>query len=68
MILLPILIAFSFNPPMAIFIIVFVINFITHAIVDDLKANKMKINLVVDQSCHIIQIIISFAVFTGYLI
>lgn len=39
--------------------IMFLINFIIHAFVDDLKANKKKINLCVDQSIHIIQIIIT---------
>lgn len=41
------------------FIIAFVINTIIHAFVDDLKANRGKINLLVDQSIHMIQIFIT---------
>lgn len=39
------------------------INAVTHCIVDDLKANKLKINLIADQSIHIIQLIITWIVF-----
>lgn len=39
------------------------INLIIHAIVDDLKANKLKINLIIDQSIHFIQIIITWITF-----
>lgn len=39
---------------MCIFIIT---NTILHAYVDDAKANKRCINLIVDQLCHMIQII-----------
>lgn len=38
-------------------------NTIIHGIVDDLKANKGKINLIVDQSIHIVQIIITWILF-----
>ena len=37
-----------------------ILNTIIHGIVDDLKANKGKINLIVDQSIHIIQIVITW--------
>lgn len=37
-------------------VILFIINMITHAVVDDLKANKHKINLVQDQTIHLLQI------------
>ena len=37
--------------------LLFVVNLAIHAIVDDLKANKRKINLIQDQSIHILQII-----------
>ena len=43
--------------------IMFLVNAAIHAIVDDLKANKKKINLVIDQSLHIIQILITFTVY-----
>ena len=37
-----------------------ILNTIIHGIVDDLKANKGKINLIIDQSIHIVQIIITW--------
>lgn len=37
-----------------------ILNAIIHGIVDDLKTNKRKINLIVDQSIHIVQIIITW--------
>ena len=40
-----------------------ILNTIIHAIVDDLKANKSKINLIIDQSIHIVQIIITWILF-----
>lgn len=36
------------------------INCFIHFIVDDLKANRLKINLIVDQSIHLIQILFTF--------
>lgn len=39
---------------------VWIINLSVHMIVDDFKANKLKINLVTDQIIHIIQITIAF--------
>ena len=39
-----------------------IVNTIIHAIVDDLKANKKKINLVADQSIHLAQILITWIV------
>ncbi len=56
MISLPIL-YFGFTKWLAVAII---LNTIIHGIVDDLKANKGKINLIVDQSIHIVQIIITW--------
>lgn len=46
----------------AVFVTIFIINTVVHAIVDDLKANKRKINLVTDQSIHIGQIILTFLI------
>ena len=43
--------------------VMFLVNMAIHAIVDHLKANKKKINLVIDQSIHILQILISFTVY-----
>ena len=42
------------------YVVVFVANLATHAIVDNLKANKRKINLWVDQLIHIAQICMTF--------
>lgn len=39
-----------------------IVNLIIHAIVDDLKANRQKLNLNQDQAVHLLQIIISLAV------
>lgn len=61
MISLPIL-YFGFTKWIAVAII---LNTIIHGIVDDLKANKGKINLIVDQSIHIIQIIITWILFVA---
>lgn len=36
------------------------VNVIIHAIVDDLKANKHKLNLIQDQLIHLAQIIVTF--------
>ena len=62
MIMLPIAYSLSFNINIA-FLIAFVVNVTIHAITDDLKANKRKINLWEDQIIHLIQIGI-----TGYII
>lgn len=59
MVSLPIL-YLSFTKWIAVAII---LNTIIHGIVDDLKANKGKINLIVDQSIHIIQIVITWILF-----
>jgi hypothetical protein len=37
-------------------------NTIIHAIVDDLKANRMEINLIQDQLLHLVQILITFGI------
>ena len=42
-----------------IYVVLFMLNWIIHAYVDDLKANKMKINLVADQLIHVVQILIT---------
>ena len=61
MIMLPITIALKFN--IGWWALAYIINIIIHALVDDLKANKFKINLVTDQLIHIVQIIVTWAVF-----
>lgn len=61
MIMLPIVISLHFNIGWWIF--AYIGNMIIHAFVDDLKANKFKINLIIDQSIHIMQIIITWLIF-----
>lgn len=41
-------------------VVAITLNTIIHGIVDDLKANKGKINLIMDQSIHIVQIVITW--------
>ena len=55
MISLPILFVSEWNPHWAIYIL-FSVNIAVHAVVDDLKANKRKINLIADQCLHLSQI------------
>lgn len=69
--------AFSINFPVLVYALFFqilptiilpyfillVVNTIIHCIVDDLKANKLKINLIADQSIHLCQILISWVVY-----
>ena len=45
--------------PILIFLITFAVDWFIHAVVDNLKANKKKINLITDQCIHIAQIIIT---------
>lgn len=61
MVMLPVAVSQEFQID-AVFMIMFITNTIVHAIVDDLKANKRKINLVTDQSIHIGQIIVTFLI------
>lgn len=64
MIFLPILVySLINNIDLNWFYLAIPINLTIHAIVDDLKANKFKINLIVDQSIHFIQIIITWIAF-----
>ncbi len=46
-----------------LFLIVFMCNLTIHAITDDLKANKRKINLWTDQIIHLCQITITAIIF-----
>lgn len=42
------------------FYLFFAINMVVHAIIDNEKANKYRINLVQDQFIHLVQIVITF--------
>lgn len=61
MIMLPIAISLNFH--IGWWAIAYIINMAVHAFVDDLKANKFKINLVIDQSIHIVQIAVTWLFF-----
>ena len=63
MIMLPIAISLKFD--IGWWAIAYIANMIVHAFVDDLKANKFKINLVIDQSIHIVQIVVTWLIFIG---
>lgn len=60
-IMLPLVIYHEFNCGV-LYIILFIINTIIHALVDNLKANLFKINLCIDQSIHLIQIVATFII------
>ena len=62
MVMMPIAFVMSFSITIG-FAIVFLINAVVHCIVDNLKANKMKINLIADQSIHVVQIVATFVLF-----
>lgn len=62
MIMLPIASVNSFDVGMN-FALVFMINTILHGFVDDLKANRKKINLIIDQSIHLLQIAVTAILF-----
>lgn len=59
MVMLPTVICMSWNPP-ALFLVLFFINALVHGIVDHVKANLLKINLIVDQTIHMVQIVLTF--------
>lgn len=62
MIMLPIAYINGFNVD-AVFLVVLVLNMVIHAITDTMKANLKTINLIKDQLVHIMQILITVAIF-----
>lgn len=66
MIMLPLAIYSDFKVRLT-FGILFIVNAVTHAFVDDLKCNKLKINLITDQSIHITQIIVTFMIYACFI-
>jgi len=50
-----------------VFLVIFtasvLVNAAVHSIVDHLKANRLSINLIVDQTIHMLQVAITFAMF-----
>ena len=59
MIMLPILLQHQniVTIPMLCF---YIFNTVVHFVTDDFKANQLKINLVVDQTIHVLQILLTF--------
>lgn len=43
-------------------VVTFIINLYIHMIVDDMKANKKKINLIQDQIIHLVQVVVTWIV------
>ena len=64
MIMLPIAISMSCNVSI-LFVIVFILNAVIHALVDNLKANKLQISLITDQLIHLLQIFVTAIIFIG---
>ncbi len=62
MIMLPLAIFNKFEVSV-LYGILLLINACIHGIVDDLKANAKKINLITDQSIHIFQICVTFLIY-----
>lgn len=61
MIMLPVgIYAIFYDKSIVLIIIMFLINWIIHSIVDHLKANVKVINLVTDQAIHILQLIVTW--------
>lgn len=44
---------------------VFIVNSVIHSIIDNLKANLMRINLLQDQTFHLIQIMLTIIIMKG---
>lgn len=69
MIMLPIMVTMIIGndySKLNLYTILLFTNCIIHSIVDDFKANKLKINLIQDQSIHILQILVSFLIFNKF--
>lgn len=67
MVMLPIAIALDLGLALP-FWVCFGANVIIHAFIDNLKANKLKINLVVDQTAHIVQICVTYFYYDWFVI
>ena len=70
MIMLPTLIyMFYINNILIIpYVCALIINFLVHSFIDNLKANKLCINLVTDQCLHFCQILITWFVFYNFIL
>lgn len=61
MIMLPLAYMQNFNVDI-LFVVVLLVNATVHGIIDHLKANLFKINLIQDQTAHLVQIIVTFLI------
>lgn len=61
MVMLPIAFTNSFDIDIA-FLVIFIVNVFIHAVTDHLKANAKVINLICDQTIHILQIIVTLII------
>ena len=59
MIMLPVAFVMNFNINFD-FVMTFIWNVIIHAVTDDAKANRKKLNLIQDQMIHLVQIALTF--------
>ena len=64
MVMMPIAFIMNFEVN-GVFICLFVGNLLIHAIVDNMKANLKMINLITDQSIHMLQILITCVIMIG---
>lgn len=65
MVHLPLLVANYHSMQVGFFLMIFIVNMVIHGVVDDLKANKLKINLVADQYIHFCQIVFTWIILCG---
>ncbi len=63
MIMLPLLVFMNFKVNV-IFIVLFILNLVIHGVTDNEKANKFTINLIQDQTIHLVQIVLTYLVIT----
>lgn len=61
MVMLPVAVGLKFTLDPC-FAFIFAVNVMVHAITDNAKANALKINLVIDQAIHMLQILLTFAI------
>ena len=61
MVMLPISVYWSWDIDGA-FVLMFIANTVIHAFVDHMKANWLSINLIIDQSLHMVQILSTFLI------
>lgn len=53
-----------YTPLISAYIITLIINALVHAYIDNMKANQLKINLIQDQTLHLIQIIATWLIWS----